>query len=50
LNATFGTGLQLSRGYDQRLRINCETDTGNGVSNPTPGTATVVINGTDQTH
>lgn len=49
-NATFGIGLQLSRGYDQRLRLNCESDVGNSVQNPTPGAAAIVINGSDQTH
>jgi YD repeat-containing protein len=48
--ATYGTGLTLSRTYDSRLRITGETDTGNSVANPTPGTAKITITGTDQTH
>jgi YD repeat-containing protein len=47
-NAILGVGLQLTRSYDSRLRINCETDIGNSVVNPTPGTAKIVINGTEQ--
>jgi YD repeat-containing protein len=50
MNAVFGVGLQVSRTYDSRLRVNCETDTGNSVSNPTPGSATITLSGTDQTH
>ena len=49
-NAIFGLGLQLTRSYDNRMRINCETDFGNSVLNPTPGSAVLTINGTDQTH
>lgn len=49
-NATFGTGLQLSRFYDNRLRISSETDTGNATPSQTPGAATITISGTDQTH
>lgn len=47
--ATLGTGLVLQRSYDVRLHMNCELDYGNQVSG-TPGTATITINGTDQTH
>ena len=50
MNATFGTGLQLSRSYDNRLRISSETDTGNATPSQTPGAATITISGTDQTH
>ena len=50
MNATFGTGLQLSRFYDNRLRISSETDTGNATPSQTPGAATITISGTDQTH
>ena len=49
-NATFGTGLQLSRFYDNRLRISSEADTGNATPSQTPGAATITISGTDQTH
>ena len=48
-SATYGTGLTLSRTYDSRLRITGEVDTGNSVANPTPGTATITITGTDHT-
>jgi YD repeat-containing protein len=48
--ATYGSGLVLSRSYDSRLRIAGEMDTGNSVTNPTPGTAKITITGTDQTH
>lgn len=50
MNATMGSGLQVSKTYDSRLRINCEADIGNSVANPTPGSATITIFGTDQTH
>lgn len=50
MNATFGTGLQLSRFYDNRLRISSEADTGNATPSQTPGAATITISGTDQTH
>jgi hypothetical protein len=49
-NAIFGVGLQLTRSYDIRWRVNCETDFGNSIVNPTPGTAIITINGTDQPH
>jgi len=48
MNATFGTGLNLVRTYDSRLRITGEIDTGNTVQPPTPGTATISITGTAQ--
>jgi YD repeat-containing protein len=47
--ATYGTGLTLSRTYDNRLRITGETDTGSSSVNPTPGTAKITITGTDKT-
>jgi len=47
--ATYGTGLNLTRTYDSRMRITGETDTGNSVTNPTPGTAKITITGTDHT-
>lgn len=50
MNATFGTGLKLTRAYDNRLRISSETDTGNAAISPIPGAATITIVGTDQTH
>jgi YD repeat-containing protein len=46
--AIFGSGLTLSRAYNNRLRITGETDTGSIVSAPTPGSATVTINGSEQ--
>jgi YD repeat-containing protein len=45
--ATLGTGLQLSRSYDTRLRVTGETDTGNA-SATTPGSATLTISGSEQ--
>jgi YD repeat-containing protein len=47
-NATFGNVLTLSRGYDNRLRTNCEIDTGTVVPNATNGSATVTITGSEQ--
>lgn len=49
-NAVYGNGLSLNRGYDVRLRTSCETDTGQLVVNATPGTATVVITGAEQSN
>jgi YD repeat-containing protein len=46
--ATFGSGLILSRMYDNRLRITGETDTGSLVAIPTSGSATVTITGSEQ--
>jgi len=46
--ATFGSGLTLSRTYDNRLRITGETDTGTGATSATPGSATVNITGAEQ--
>jgi hypothetical protein len=49
VNAAYGNGLlTLSRTYDNRLRINGETDTGSLAA--TPGTATVTITGAEQSH
>ncbi len=50
MNATFGSGLSLSRTYDSRLRVTGETDIGNSVQGPTPGSAAITIQGTDQSH
>ncbi len=47
--ATYGTGFNLSRSYDNRLRIAGETDTGNSARAATPGSATVTISGAEQT-
>ena len=47
-NATFGNVLTLSRTYDTRLRITGEALTGNTVLSATPGTATVTIQGSEQ--
>jgi YD repeat-containing protein len=47
-NATYGSGLTLNRGYDVRLRMNCENDVG-GNTAATSGTATVTITGSEQT-
>ena len=51
-SALFGTGLQLNRTYDVRLRILSETDKSGGslLSTSTPGTATIQIYGAEQTH
>jgi len=46
-NATTGA-LTVNRSYDIRLRTTCETSSGNAVANSTPGTATVVITGSEQ--
>lgn len=43
--ATFGTGLNLSRIYDSRLRVTGETDIGNTAT--TPGSAILTITGTE---
>jgi hypothetical protein len=46
-NATTGA-LTVNRSYDIRLRTTCETSSVNAVANSTPGTATVVITGSEQ--
>jgi len=47
--AAFGNGLAVSRTYDlNRMWVTSETDTGSIVVNPTPGSATVTITGTEQ--
>jgi RHS Repeat len=49
MNATYGGGsLTLNRGYDSRLRTNCENDTGSLLKNSTNATATVTITGEEQ--
>lgn len=48
VNAAFGNGLFLNRGYDLRLRMNCEVDTGNIVTTPTSGYAAVTVTGAEQ--
>jgi hypothetical protein len=48
MNATLGTGLTFNRAYDNRLRTNCEIDTGSIVPVPTSGSATVTITGSEQ--
>jgi YD repeat-containing protein len=49
MNATYGGGsLTLNRGYDNRLRITCENDTGGLLKNSTNATATVTITGEEQ--
>jgi hypothetical protein len=49
VTAGYGNGLlTVSRTYDNRLRINGETDTGSLAA--TPGTATVTITGAEQSH
>jgi YD repeat-containing protein len=48
-SATFGSGLTLSRTYDNRQRVISETDTGTGATAGTPGSATVTITGSEQT-
>jgi conjugative relaxase-like TrwC/TraI family protein len=47
-NAAFGSGLTLSRTYNNRLWITGETDTGSVVSSPTSASATVAITGAEQ--
>jgi YD repeat-containing protein len=47
-NAILGNGLMLSRGYDSRLRTNCEIDKGSVLASPTSGSATVSITGSEQ--
>lgn len=49
-SATFGTGLQLTRTYDSRLRVVSETDIGASVESPTTGSAVVAIPGSEQIH
>lgn len=46
MNATFGPGLTLNRGYDVRLRMNCEIDIGTAPA--TSGSTTVGITGAEQ--
>jgi YD repeat-containing protein len=46
--ANFGTGLTLSRAYDNRLRAISETDKGTGATAATPGSAAVTITGAEQ--
>jgi hypothetical protein len=47
-NALYGTGVALSRTYDNRLRITSETDKGQTVTAATPGSATITITGAEQ--
>jgi YD repeat-containing protein len=49
MNATFGSGLTLTRSYDNRLRITGETDKGTVVTSSTSASATVTITGAEQT-
>lgn len=53
-NAVYGTvggnGVTLSRTYDNRLRLTGETDTGQVVQNPVPGSTMVTITGQEQSH
>ena len=49
-SASYGSGIALNRTYDNRLRMGCEIDTGEAVSTPTSGTATVTITGAEQVH
>ena len=47
--AMIGSGLTLTRQYDaNRLWLTSETDTGIGTTPATPGSATVIISGTEQ--
>jgi YD repeat-containing protein len=48
MNATLGSGLTLSRTYDNRLRITGETDTGGSITAATSGAAAVAITGSEQ--
>jgi len=47
-NATYGNRLNLTRSYDNRLRITGENDQGSGAMVATPGSATVTITGSEQ--
>jgi YD repeat-containing protein len=46
-SATYGPSLNLSRGYDTRLRLLNEIDTGTGVTPATSSSATVTITGSE---
>jgi YD repeat-containing protein len=48
MNATYGGGVTLNRGYDIRLRTTCETDTGSVLKGGTNASATVTVTGTEQ--
>jgi YD repeat-containing protein len=47
--ATYGSGLTLTRFYDNRLRVTGESDSGGIVQVATPGTATIDVTGSEQT-
>lgn len=47
-NALYGNNLEINRGYDARLRIVCESDTGSVLSNATSGSGTVIVTGLEQ--
>lgn len=47
--ATYGTGLTLTRTYDNRLRVTGESDHGGIAQTAIPGTATITVTGTEQT-
>jgi len=48
-NAAVGA-LTLNKSYDIRLRTTCETSSGSTVAKSTPGSATVVITGSEQSN
>jgi YD repeat-containing protein len=48
VGATYGNGLNLSRTYDNRLRITNEIDTSSAVAASTNGTALVTVTGVEQ--
>jgi hypothetical protein len=47
-NANYGGILTINRGYDVRLRSTCETDTGSALGSSTNASATVTVNGMEQ--
>lgn len=47
-NATLGNSILLNRGFDLGMRTNCEVDTGSTVVATTPGVASAVISGVEQ--
>jgi YD repeat-containing protein len=47
-NGKYGNGFTISRAYDDRLRPECEVDTGDIVTTPTSGSGSAGITGTEQ--
>jgi YD repeat-containing protein len=48
VNAALGSGLQLNRSYDKRLRMTCERDSLVGSGPATTGSAAITITGAEQ--